>query len=258
MNSSPEMKLVEQIASSYKAILQDTLVGVYVHGSLAFGCFHWERSDIDLIVVVESEPALSEKMALVQVLLDLTPQAPPKGFEMSVVLAEDCRQFRHPAPFVLHFSNSHLARCRQDLTAYCRSMHGTDPDLAAHFTVMHAVGFPACGPEVAAVFGPVPADAYWDSLWYDTKDAAENIMQDPVYVILNLCRVLAYVKEGRILSKEQGGQWGLTHLPAGYAKLVRQALHVYTEGVKGCFAPDQALSFAQDLLQEILRLHASS
>ncbi|MBF0777492.1 nucleotidyltransferase domain-containing protein [Streptococcus cuniculi] len=30
------------------------LVGIYVHGSLAYGCFSWEQSDIDFLVVVKS------------------------------------------------------------------------------------------------------------------------------------------------------------------------------------------------------------
>lgn len=256
MNISPEMKLVSEITALYKDILHDNLVGVYVHGSMAFGCFHWKRSDIDLIVVTESEPPLEQKKALVQVLLDLTPAAPPKGFEMSVVLAQDCRQFQYPVPFVLHFSNAHLAHCQNNLTEYCLTMHGTDPDLAAHFTVLHAVGFPVCGPAISTVFAPVPAAAYWDSLWYDTQEAADSILQDPVYVILNLCRVLAYVKEGLILSKEQGGQWGLAHLPSGHADLVQHALLVYTKGETACFPAERTIPFAHALLKEIRELHA--
>lgn len=258
MKTSPEMKLVHQVAASYQNILGNNLVGVYVHGSLAFGCFRWDHSDIDLLVAVAAEPSLPQKEAMIQVLLDLTPSAPPKGFEMSVLLAKDCRHFRHPLPFVLHFSNSYLAQCRQDLTAYCQAMHGADPDLAAHLTVLHAAGFAVCGPAVSELFDDVPAKAYWDSLWYDTQDAAEHILQDPVYVILNLCRVLAYAKEGLILSKEQGGAWGVTHLAASHVPLVKKALAAYTQDQHCCFSADQSAAFAADLLEEIKRLHESA
>ena len=45
--------LIEEFAKQSKRILQDNLVGVYLHGSAVMGCFNPDRSDIDLIVVVE-------------------------------------------------------------------------------------------------------------------------------------------------------------------------------------------------------------
>lgn len=244
-------QLLGQIAAGYQAVLGDNLVGIYVHGSLAFGCFRWEKSDLDFIVVTRSEPALAQKEELLQLLLQLTPAAPPKGFEMSVVLLKDCQHFVHPCPFVLHFSNTHLQTCQQDLTAYCQTMRGTDPDLAAHFTVIRAAGFPLCGAPIDSVFGPVPPADYWDSLWQDTQDAEPNVLIDPVYVILNLCRVLAYAQEGRVLSKEQGGQWGLSHLPAAHVNLIQLALSAYGGADGICFDPEVTRPFVQDLLAQI-------
>ena len=137
-------ELLELIKKAYRQILGDTLTGIYLHGSLAFGCFRWECSDIDFLVVVETEPTLKQKEALIQTLLDLNPQAPAKGFEMSVVLKEDCQQFRHPLLYCLHYSNAHLKKAEKDLTAYCIGMQGLDPDLAAHITVTRAVGQVLC------------------------------------------------------------------------------------------------------------------
>ena len=53
---------------------------------MAFGCFTWATGDIDFLVAVEAPLTQAEKEALVRVLVDFTPDAPPKGFEMSVVL----------------------------------------------------------------------------------------------------------------------------------------------------------------------------
>lgn len=77
------------------------------------------------------------------------------------------------------------------------------------------------------MFGPVPRAAYVDSLMCDIASAEEDIADNPVYVTLNLCRVLAYLTEGVVLSKHQGGEWGLTHLPAEYHPLLRAALEAY-------------------------------
>ena len=55
-------------------------------------------------------------------------------------------------------------------------------------------------------------------------------MTNPTYIILNLCRVLAYKNEGLILSKKEGGNWGIGHVPELYHGLIRQALDEYSSG----------------------------
>ena len=243
--------LLELIKKSYQQILGDTLTGIYIHGSLAFGCFRWECSDIDFLVVVETEPTLKQKEALIQTLLDLNSQAPVKGFEMSVVLKEDCQQFRHPLPYCLHYSNAHLKKAETDLTAYCTCMQGLDPDLAAHITVTRATGQVLYGPAIDEVFAPVPASDYLNSIWCDIENAEEDIFENPVYVILNLCRVLAFALDGLVLSKEQGGTWGQTHLPENLKSVVRRAQKKYVYGTAYTFNAAELVAFAQELLQKI-------
>lgn len=53
-----EIGLLDRIKTAYSKILGDRLAGIYVHGSIVFGCFNWDRSDIDFLVVVSSEPNL--------------------------------------------------------------------------------------------------------------------------------------------------------------------------------------------------------
>lgn len=240
-------ELMDRIVAQYREILGGKLTGMYLHGSLAFGCFTWATGDIDFLVVVETPLTALEKEALIRVLLDLTPSAPPKGLEMSVVLRKSCNPVVHPVPFELHFSNAHKLRAEADLSAYCRDMHGTDPDLAAHFTVVRAVGQAVYGPPVEEVFSEVPRSAYADSILFDVADAAADIAENPVYCTLNLCRVLAYLAEGRVLSKQQGGQWGLTHLPAAYHPLLQGALAAYA----GADFP--ATAGLEDFAAEMLR-----
>lgn len=222
-----ERALVQRVCDEYRHILGDKLTGIYLHGSMAFGCFTWATGDIDILVVVNAPLSQAEKEALIRVLLDMDTDAPPKGFEMSVVLRSVCKPFQHPTPFELHFSNAHKARATADLTAYCRDMHGDDPDLAAHCTVIRQVGENLFGATIADVFGDVPRAAYVDSILGDVGEAAQDILENPVYITLNLCRVLAYLQCGAVLSKHQGGEWGLTHLPAEYHPLLQAALEAY-------------------------------
>ncbi|MBQ2953851.1 MAG: DUF4111 domain-containing protein [Clostridia bacterium] len=245
-----EITLLHRVCDAYRAILGNKLTGFYVHGSIAFGCFTWETGDIDFLCVADAPLTQAEKEALIRTLLELTPDAPPKGLEMSVVLAEHCARFTHPTPFELHFSNAHKARAEADLTAYCREMNGIDPDLAAHFTVLHHVGFPLYGPPVAQVFAPVPRACYVDSILADVACAEADIHQNPVYFTLNLCRVLAFLTDGAILSKAQGGQWGLRHLPQAFHPLLQDALAAYRSG-GSLDAPAQLAAFSAMMHQLI-------
>ena len=241
--------LLERICRAYSGILGEKLTGIYLHGSIAFGCFTWETGDIDFLAVVNAPLIQPEKEALIRVLLDMAPDAPPKGFEMSVVQRADCNPFRYPTPFELHFSNVHKARAEADLPAYCREMHGADPDLAAHITVLRSAGLALYGLPIESVFGEVPRSAYVDNILCDVEGAEAEIGDNPVYITLNLCRVLAYLTEGAVLSKAQGGEWGLTHLPVEEHPLLTAALAAY----EGAAFPDLPgmPAFAREMLRRI-------
>ena len=254
MNRRLEM-LLQVLSNRYAEILGNQMIGLYLHGSIAFGCFAWEQSDVDFIVVVDEPLAEQKKLGLLDILEDLRAQAPPKGFEMSVVLQSCCKPFKYPTPFELHFSNGWLERYLADPRSLCDTNEKTDIDLAAHFTIINQVGITLLGRPINEVFGPVPHQDYLDSILTDVAQAHQDIVDHPVYIVLNLCRVLAYVKDRQVLSKAQGGQWGLTHLPEPGRSIVRQALAVYSSDRTSFHVTSSAKrhlsDFAAYMLQEI-------
>ena len=245
-----ETEILEKIKIACQHILGDSLTGIYVHGSIAMGCFNWDKSDIDFIVVVKEAVSQSQKEALIQQLLDLDELCPPKGLEMSVVQEQVCRPFIYPTPFELHFSNAHKENARKNPAEYCAAMHGNDLDLAAHFTIIKKAGQVLCGKQIEEVFAAVPKECYLDSIRADVEGAREEIAADPVYYILNLCRVLAYLEQDLILSKQQGGEWGIAHLPDLYGPMLVRALECY--GSDQNFGTDHLLErFAEEMLGRI-------
>lgn len=249
-------ELLLRIEAEYTRILGDKLAGIYVHGSLAFGCYNPAVSDIDFIAAVKSEPTLREKTELVSVLLSLEAYYPEKGVEMSVVSAEVCRCFIHPAPYYLHYSNTYKDRAESDTEGFCREMHGTDRDLAAHFTVIRHAGYPLCGVPVKEMFGEVPYEAYVDSLMYDIENAEADVADAPVYVILNLCRVTAFLECGEVISKKAGGEWGLAHFPECRHGVIESALRCY--GGEACAIDGEAARelarYALERIREDMRM----
>lgn len=220
-------RILEKISEKYQLILKDNLVGIYVHGSIAFACYNPDKSDIDFIVTVKESPSLEEKENLINILIDLSSEGPKKGFEMSVVRYDVCKNFLYPTPFELHYSMAYLEECKLDIKNYCKTMKGIDKDLAAHFTVIKHVGYALCGRPIREVFGEIPKENYLDSIICDIQNAKKDIIDNPVYIILNLSRVLAYKSEELILSKKQGGIWAIEHIDKRFSPLIQQALDFY-------------------------------
>lgn len=243
-------QLLYKVVEGYKSILSNNLVGIYLHGSLAFECFTWERSDVDFIVVVNSEPTTSQKADLIRLLLELDKNAPPKGLEMSIVPRSACREFSYPVPYYLHFSNGHKQSYIDDLEGHIALMHGVDRDLAAHFTVIKAVGKVLYGEPIEDVFCEVPRQDYVDSLMFDSENASDDILENPVYVILNLCRVLAYLEGAGVMSKRDGGEWGMENL-SEYCDVISPAMREYSGGESINVAKDRLVEFADDVMKRI-------
>ena len=96
----------------------------------------------------------------------------------------------------------------------------------------------------------MPDAAYWDSIRLDIQDAPARIQAQPLYLTLNLCRALAWRRERRILSKAEGGAWGLAHLPAGFHPLLRTALADY-RGETAAYDSARLPQFARYMLAQL-------
>ena len=244
-------KLLSRFTAAAKDAFGEALTGVYLHGSAVMGCFHPERSDLDLILVTEDSVPDEAKLTFMERAVELNAEAPAKGLEFSVVRRASCKPFIYPTPFELHFSNMHLDAYRKDPAQYVAQMQGTDKDLAAHFTVLNACGVVLYGEEIPSVFGPVPRADYFDSIRNDVEDARYEIVRDPVYFTLNLCRVLAQARDGLVLSKQSGGEWGLQNLPEEQFPVIQAALESYETGCPASQSESELLNFAEYMLCEI-------
>lgn len=232
--------LIGRFVEIAKEILKDRLTGVYLHGSAVMGCYQPKKSDLDFLVVVNTALPDTEKRRFMDRLLDLDHECPGKGIEMSIVTKDVCNPFVYPTPFILHYSRMHTGWYRRDPEDYIRKMNGTDKDLAAHITVIRNRGICLYGLPIHEMFGDVPEGHYLDSILGDVSDAENEITDNPMYMILNLTRVLGYLREKKILSKKEGGIWGLKNLPERYHPLIHSALDEYESGKEAGY--DSAMS----------------
>ncbi|MEK5520544.1 MULTISPECIES: aminoglycoside adenylyltransferase domain-containing protein [Heyndrickxia] len=214
-------KFLEKVCSLFDRQLGSNLVGVYLHGSLAMGCFQPDKSDVDVLVIVKEKLCKEQKKNLIQDILTLEEYK----LEMSILLENYLVNFRFPTPFELHYSQMHREKYLQDSDYLCGD--SVDPDLAAHLVVTYERGICLFGKPVREVFYPIERTYYIQSILFDVEDAVEEIVHQPVYYILNLCRVLYYLSERVVSSKKEGGEWGKRKVINRYKPLVSQALSRY-------------------------------
>lgn len=247
----PYQNLINEIVSVSREIIGEQLTGIYLHGSLAMGCFNPDKSDIDFIIVIGDNISDEQKMRFMERIVVLNGQAPAKGLEMSIVLRKYCHPFIYPTPFELHFSPTHLQCFCDRPQDYIQNMKGEDKDLAAHFTIIRQYGIVLYGEEIESVFAEVPRQNYVDSIWEDVRNAREEILKQPMYIILNLCRVLAFQTDGLYLSKKEGAKWAIEHLPAEYTAVISSALTCYQTDRDMIVDVGSCRAFADQMLAKI-------
>lgn len=243
--------LTQDIIKQSQAILGDNLVGIYLHGSAVMGCFNEKKSDIDLVVVVNRTIPNEIKRRYMDMVVEINKHAPKKGIELSIVKKDVCKPFVYPTPFELHFSVKHLKWYRLNPLDYIGKMTGTDKDLAAHFTIIYHRGKCLFGREIKEVFEKVRPEFYFDSIWHDIENAQKEILINPTYIILNLCRVLAYKKDKLVLSKQEGGNWGIANLPEKYHDLILCALGEYLFDKSMKWDVKSAYNYATYMIEQI-------
>lgn len=226
--------ILEEIVTTHRAILNDKLVGLYLHGSIALDCAT-DNSDIDYIVVVNEKLTFTEKEKIMTLLVELSEKAPMKGLEMSIIMEDAIKPFIYPTPFELHASAGYIEKFKQKRELCTNSV---DYDTAAHVTVLLEKGICLYGLPIEDVFSKVPVEHFKDSIIRDIQNARKHFLDEPVYCLLNLSRAWMYLEEGAIASKLEGGEWAITKLPPPYKEVIKSAVHSYQNGTTFTFSKD--------------------
>jgi streptomycin 3"-adenylyltransferase len=216
---------IDRLLRGLHDVLSGNLRGVYLHGSLALGCFNPARSDVDILVVVAVPLERDEKLRLVDLLLVVSNT--PHKIELDVLTTEQLDQWRHPSPYEFHYGESHRVRYACDPVRHLDELSSSNPDLAAHVTVARAAGISVFGPEPHELLHDVPFEDYLDSLLQDLEWS--RTADSETYGILSPCRIWATLTTGEIHSKVTGTEWALARLPDDLTPPVEAALAAYRD-----------------------------
>src|SRR5215472_6349812 len=155
--------LLSDIVTECTGLLGDGLVGIYLHGSLAMGSFNPSLSDVDFLVVTKNKLTPEKRKELAQAMIRLSPHAPRKGLEMSVITQGELLDFKHPTPYEFHFSTDWIERYQDGSFDFWQE-NLVDGDLAAHLIIIKARGMVLYGQAIDAVFPDIPEEHYTDSI----------------------------------------------------------------------------------------------
>jgi hypothetical protein len=257
----PELDgVLNRHAERLQEALGDFLVGVYLQGSLAIGDFDL-TSDIDFVVVINGELSESQ-VQQVQSVHDQT-------------YGEDNRWAKHleysffpkdminkpSSPFALDVRISDKNRELWYFDNGSRAIERSDHDnsLVVRWTLREK-GVAVIGPEISTFVDQVPANALRAEIRDLIVGWGNELLADPepyrnrfyqAFLVLNYCRMLQDLNEGRVTSKLEGTEWAKLKLDPKWNPLIEYCwndrqdpnIHISQPAVPEIF--DEALAFVK-------------
>ncbi len=239
---------LKETFTSVHSILRDNLVGIYLYGSLAMRCFNPKSSDIDTIIVVKKRLSKEQKRSMIEYLKGISSK--DRRIELSIFRESVVRNPRYPMMMDLHFE-------------YWGEVFENEKDneILSNLYTTRKRGFCVWGKQIGDVFSKIPAEYHLRSVIEDLEHTREHLHDNPesvgydpaVYWILGSCRILAFIREEKVLSKLEGGRWGAANLPEEYHDVVEQALSCYQGKKKEHIWNNEKLEAYADYMTRIIQ-----
>ncbi|MCT4782468.1 MULTISPECIES: aminoglycoside adenylyltransferase domain-containing protein [Exiguobacterium] len=225
------------------ADVTDAIQHGYVHGSVTMGGFHPRHSDVDLLFVCNRDLTGAERLDLMR--LCLTKSTQPYPLELTVLTERALREWVHPSPFEVHYSEQWRTRLEEEtieeLLEEQRDM--TDPDVAAHLKVIMERGCVLFGNPMRELLVGFEEANYLDAIEQDALGCLGSLENQPVYSVLNLVRVMAYRKDGCLLAKRDAFDWARRQsIRSDLLHVVQKAAAAY-EGEDMVFSRSELIEF---------------
>jgi len=212
---------LEAYVSEARRLFAEDLVGIYVHGSVAYGAFDAAASDVDLVVAHRAGLTCARRQALPSLHARLLATHPAAA-----------RLDGTYAP--LHAVGTYgAATCPAFRDGRFLAHGGGDLNPVAWHT-LRTRGIALYGPPAAEIVPPVSAGALRENM---RRNIAFLQRRMPSYVrsgtantvfgVLTLCRALYTLRTGEVTSKRAAARWALRHMAPCWSPLLRRALARY-------------------------------
>ena len=219
----PELNAVlEELVTSVQATLSDAFVGACLQGSFAVGDFD-PHSDVDFIITVRDELCDDQVTALQAVHRRI--------YQLDSEWAQHLEGSYFPAAVLRdpHQRGTRLWYLNHGSQSLVRSDHCNT--LVVRWVVRER-GIVLAGPSPATLVDPFHADALRREIAGTIRDWGREILDEPEryrnrfyqgFIVLNYCRMLHDLIEGRPGSKRAGAEWAKRTLDPGWSALIDRA-----------------------------------
>jgi predicted nucleotidyltransferase len=214
---------LDRLVEGLEEIFGDRLAGVYLHGSIALGCYG-PHSDVDVLVAIRRPSTPEERHRLGELCLGVSRASWDDAhclLELDVVVAAE--PWRYPPPLEFHYGES----LREAFDRGDPKPWGTDTwtDLACALTIAHTAGVVLAGD--ADVLSQVPREHYRAAIEVDRQWCLDHLETHRLHVVLSQPRVWAGLATADVPSKASAAEWALPRLPEELRPVLRHALAVY-------------------------------
>lgn len=223
---------VAAVCDTFLASVPDGLVtGLYLRGGLGFGEFVPGRSDVDFVATLPRRPSTDEVEALRRAHEAVHAAHPDTPFDGPHLLVDDLRTDPRDCPdvpSVLH----HLFEPEQRVHDGVVCWH----ELARHGITVTGTPHQELGiwtdQDALLDFTRGNLNTYWrhnaEAL---TKMPAEGNAPDACeWCVLGVARLHHLLVTGEMTTKSRAGEWGLSHYPARFHRVLREALGIRSGG----------------------------
>jgi predicted nucleotidyltransferase len=222
-------------------VLNDALLGVYLHGSAVLGALG-PASDLDVLAVSRGRLSHRDRRHLARDLLRISGRYPPtsrRPLDVQVVCATVLRPWRYPPRVEFHFGEWRRESFER-MDPMTLAPH-SDPDLALAITLTRSAGRVLVGPPADRLLDPIPGSDLERAMLEGIDALVDDLEWDTWNVLLTLARVWRTLASGTIVSKAFAAEWAIRRLPADEAETLRRAKDWYI-GSGGDAPPGFALS----------------
>ena len=180
------------------------MIGLYVHGSVAFDAFVPGKSDIDFLSVCSAGTTTGQVEKVESVLLKIRTPDLTRGVEFHLIDETTARDRTAPPKLRLFAKGNTGFR-------FNRKISDEDSrDLLMHIAVCYDVGRAVFGPDPKDLFVPPSRSRLISLFAEELRDP--KLDGQPEYQVLTACRALYYLHEGHFVSKIKGAQWAFSKL----------------------------------------------
>ncbi|MGH7651084.1 MAG: aminoglycoside adenylyltransferase domain-containing protein [Gemmatimonadaceae bacterium] len=243
----PELnEVLRDLVANVRHALGDSFIGAYLQGSFAVGDFD-RHSDVDFVVAVSDELTADQVEALQEIhrrvyrlSSEWAKHLEGSYFPTTILRSHDQRG--KPLWYLDHGSKSLVksVHCNTVLVRW----------------VVREQGITLSGPDPSTLVDPIPVEVLRQDIANTICNWGQQILDDPEpyrnhfyqgYIVLNYCRMLHDLAEGRPGSKRAGAEWAKATLDPKWSGLIDRAWDGRPDPAISVREPANAADFTKTL-----------